>query len=263
MYEKELECAIYAAREAEKLIKEVYLTNFEVEIKEDDSPVTKADKLADNIIREILGKNFPEYGFLTEESEDNPERLKKEFIWIVDPVDGTKEFVSRNGQFTTNIALAKNGEVVVGIVNVPMFNCLYYAVKNEGAYRINPDGSKERIFVSDKKKGELRTMRSISFFKPEEKAFLDKHKDCFVDEEIEEIGAANKFAAIAEGRKDFFIRLSSGTKEWDVASGDLLVSEAGGIMVEPDGNKIKYNKVDVYNRKGYLIANSKENLFLD
>jgi 3'(2'), 5'-bisphosphate nucleotidase len=108
MYERELAAMQKAALDAEKKIKEIYQTAFAVEIKSDNSPVTAADKGADEMIRKELHHSFPEYGLLTEESKDDPSRLQKENIFIVDPVDGTKEFVARNGEFTTNIALAIN-----------------------------------------------------------------------------------------------------------------------------------------------------------
>lgn len=260
MYEKELQAAIEAAKLAQEKILEIYHTSFEVEIKEDDSPVTLADKTADKMIRDYLAPLFPKYGFLTEESVDTGERFHKKAIWIVDPVDGTKEFVSRNGQFTTNIALCVDNEIVVGVINAPTLDTVYFAVKGEGAYRQRKGEEKERIHVSDRISS-LRTLRSVSFFKPEEKAFYEKHKDLF-EGEAKPVGAALKFCAIAEGEADFFIRISGGTKEWDVAPGDLLVHEAGGIMVEPNGKPFTYNRVDVYNRNGYLIANKKENLLL-
>ena len=119
MFEKELEAAIEAAKRAVKGILEIYNTPFEVEIKEDNSPVTLADKGADKLIREYLGQMFPDYGMLTEESNDDLSRLDKDYIWIVDPVDGTKDFVARDNEFTTNIALAYKGQVVVGVVSIP------------------------------------------------------------------------------------------------------------------------------------------------
>ncbi len=259
MYEKELDAAIRAAKRAEVKIKEIYQTDFDVEIKGDNSPVTLADKTADAMIREDLGKEFSDYGFLTEESADTKERLKKRAIWIVDPVDGTKEFVSRNGQFTTNIALAVDHEIVVGVINVPMLNVLYYAVKGKGSFRLSKD-SCERIYCSNRDK-DLRTVRSISFFNEKEKSFYEKHKDRFAGEATP-IGAANKFCVIAKGDYDFFYRMSSGTKEWDVAAGDLLIHEAGGAMVQPNGERFRYNREDVYNREGYIIANKIGNLIL-
>jgi 3'-phosphoadenosine 5'-phosphosulfate (PAPS) 3'-phosphatase len=114
MFEKELESMKKAALDAEKKIKEVYATSFAVEIKSDNSPVTAADKGADEMIRAELHTRFPKYAFLTEESQDDKTRLNNDYVFIVDPVDGTKEFVARNGQFCTNIALAYRHEVVAG-----------------------------------------------------------------------------------------------------------------------------------------------------
>lgn len=260
MYEKELEAAILAAKTAEKDILKIYHTDFEVEIKSDDSPVTKADKKADSIIRKLLAKEFPDHGFLTEESKDTEKRFSKEYVWIVDPVDGTKEFVSRNGQFTTNIALCRNHEIVVGVINVPTLGLTYCASKGSGAYRIEKDGTRVRLFTSNRTKS-LRTMRSISFFNKNELAFYEAHKELF-EGEPKPVGAALKFCRLAEGDFDFFFRGSPNTKEWDVAAGDIIVSEAGGLMVKPDFEPFKYNRVDVYNREGYLMANCLETLNL-
>ena len=260
MYERELEEAIKAAKRAEGKIKEIYATDFSVEIKKDDSPVTLADKTADAMIRKDLAEQFPDYGFLTEESIDTKERLLKKAIWIVDPVDGTKEFVSRNGQFSTNIALAVDHEVVVGVINVPMLDVLYYAVKGQGAFRLEKDGRRIQIHCSERD-DKLRTVRSISFFNEKEKEFYAKHENRFSGEATP-IGAANKFCVIAQGDYDFFYRMSNGTKEWDVAAGDLLIHEAGGAMVQPNGERFRYNREDVYNREGYIIANKASNLIL-
>lgn len=259
-YEKELQAAIAAAKAAEPHILSVYNTPFDIEIKEDASPVTEADKGADRIIRAHLAEIFKEDGFLTEESQDTGERLSRRRVWIVDPVDGTKEFVSRNGEFTTNIALAEDHEIVVGVINAPTLGILYYAVKGEGAFRLEKDGSVTPIHVSDRD-DHLRALRSISFFKEDERKFMEERKDRF-EGEARPVGAALKFCAIAEGKAEYFIRVSNGTKEWDVAPGDLIVHEAGGIMVQPDGTPFRYNREDVYNRKGYVIANKKENLLL-
>ena len=260
MYEKELKAMIRAAKIAEKHILKIYSTNFEVEIKSDDSPVTEADKGADKIIREELGKEFPEYGFLTEESKDTGERFAKEDIFIVDPVDGTKDFVARDGQFCTNIALAHRGEVVAGVINLPAQGRTYFASKGNGAFAMEKDGTIRPIHVSDRK-SHLRSLRSISFFNEAEKEFYATHASSF-EGEAEPVGAAYKFCLIADGSKDFFVRKGAGTKEWDVAAGDIILSEAGGIMVQPDGAPFRYNRHDVYNRQGYVMANCRENLFL-
>lgn len=119
MYSNELRVAIDAGLLARKAIMEIYEKDFDVEIKDDQSPVTEADKKADALIRDYIKERFPAHAFLTEESEDDRSRLTNDFVWIVDPVDGTKDFVARNGEFTTNIALAYKHEVVVGVVIVP------------------------------------------------------------------------------------------------------------------------------------------------
>lgn len=256
MLERELEAAIEASKRAQEAILEIYAEPFDVEIKEDASPVTQADKRADKIIRKYLHSLFPEDVFLTEESIDFPERLTCERLWIVDPVDGTKEFVSRNGEFTTNIALCMNHEIVLGVINIPVLDTVYFAVKGQGAFRKNKDGSVERIHVSSREEG-LIALRSVSHFKPGEATFMEKNAKHFSGES-KPTGAALKFARIAEGSADFFIRCSSGTKEWDVAPGDLLLKEAGGFMCEPDGKDFAYNRQDVYNRKGYIMGNKRQ-----
>lgn len=261
MLERELEQALHAAKEAEKAIMEVYGTSFDVEIKEDQSPVTAADKRADAIIRDLLSKAFPEDGFLTEESADTPERFTKKRIWIVDPVDGTKEFVSRNGEFSTNIALCEDKQIVLGVINAPVLGVTFYAVKGQGCFRINRDGSITRLHVSDRV-DHLRAMRSISFFKPEEAAFMKAHTEYF-EGEAAPIGAALKFCRLAEGTHDFLVRLGGNTKEWDVAAGDIIVKEAGGFVCEPNGKDFVYNREDVYNRLGYAMGNIRQDWMLD
>ena len=256
MYEKEVRAMINAAREAEAIIMGIYATDFAVEMKSADSPVTAADKGADAKIREVLGKEFPEYGFLTEESKDTKERLKKRDIFIVDPVDGTKEFVKRNGEFCTNIALCHDHEAVVGVINMPAKHILYYAVKGQGAFRINPDGTVDKIHVSDREE-DLRCVMSRSFLMPEEVALLEKHKDKITKSWA--AGAACKFCAIAEGNAEISFRMSQGTKEWDTAAGDILLQEAGGFMVKMDGSRYTYNREDVYNREPYELMNKMSN----
>lgn len=258
MYEKEIKKMIEAAKEAQKLILDVYHTDFEVITKEDDSPVTLADRGADKMIRDILSKEFPDYGFLTEESKDTKERLSKEYVFIVDPVDGTKEFVKRNGQFTTNIALVRNHEVVAGVINIPLLDTVYFATKGDGAYKQKSNGEIVKIHVSDRKDN-LRAVRSSSFFTPEEKTMYEKYHSLYAS--ITPVGAAMKFCNIAEGQADISYRCSQGTKEWDVAAGDIILTEAGGVMVIiPEMKTMKYNRDDVYNREGYVIANLLENV---
>lgn len=258
MYEHEIKKMIEAAKEAQKWILEVYHTDFEVITKDDNSPVTNADKGADKMIRDILSKEFPEYGFLTEESKDTKERLGKEYIFVVDPVDGTKEFVNRNGQFTTNIALVHKHEVVAGVINIPMLDTVFFASKGNGAFKQKSNGEVVKIHVSDRKEN-LRAVRSCSFFNDKEKAIYEKNPGLYAS--VTPMGAAMKFCVIADGQAEISYRCSAGTKEWDVAAGDIILTEAGGVMlVPPEMDTMKYNREDVYNRQGYVIANLKENI---
>ena len=258
MWEEQLNAAIEAGVKAIEGILKIYNSNFDVEIKEDDSPVTLADKNADKVIREYLHEKFPTYAFLTEESTDDLARLENDFVWIVDPVDGTKDFVARDGGFTTNIALAYKHEAVVGVVVVPLTGEIYYAAKGLGAF-YRKDGISKRIHVNDKIK-DLIVYKSVFHSKPEEDALVEKYKDRIA--KVEKWGSALKPCRIAQGLGELTYRLSNGTKEWDTAASQVIVEQAGGIFLKPNKERIMYNRVDVYNREGYVICNRMENFLL-
>ncbi len=259
MWEKELNKALEAAKVAREAILEVYHRHFEVEIKEDASPVTEADKKADEIIRHILGKAFPTYAFLTEESEDNKDRLSNDYVWIVDPVDGTKDFVARDGGFTTNIALAYKHEVVVGVICIPVSGTIYYAVKGQGSFRLDPDKEPLKIHVNDKVE-DLTVLTSVFHFNEKEGDLIKKHSDKI--KYVKKFGSSIKACQIAEGNAEISYRMSAGTKEWDTAACQIVLTEAGGVFVEPNGTPLTYNREDVYNRNGYVMCNRKENILL-
>ena len=258
MWEEQLQAAIEAGVKAIKGILQIYNSDFDVEIKEDESPVTLADKNADKVIREHLHAKFPTYAFLTEESEDDPSRLNNDFVWIVDPVDGTKDFVARDGGFTTNIALAYKHEAVVGVVVVPLTGEIYYAAKGLGAF-YQKDGVVTKIHVNDKLDN-LTCYRSVFHSKQNEEDMIKKHSDKI--KVIEKWGSALKPCRIAQGLGEITYRLSDGTKEWDTAASQVIVEQAGGIFLDTKGNRIMYNREDVYNRIGYVICNRIENFLL-
>lgn len=258
-FSKELHAAIEVGLEAGKEIMKIYHTPFEVEIKSDDSPVTLADKKADQMIREKLSQSFPTYAFLTEESEDHKERRKNPYCFIVDPVDGTKDFVKKDDQFTTNIALAFFGEVVMGVVLIPAMNCYYFAVKGHGTYKVEEGKEPVRIHVNDKQE-DLTVLRSVFHFQDSEQKVIEKHQDRI--RHIVPFGSSLKACKIAEGVAELSYRLSPGTKEWDTAASQIIVEEAGGVFVKPNGVRMHYNRENVYNLEGYVIANRKENILL-
>ena len=258
MWEKELQAAIEAGLLAREKILEIYHRHFDVEIKSDNSPVTIADKTADEIIRKYLHEQFPEHAFLTEESTDNLVRLKNDFVWIVDPVDGTKDFVAKDDQFTTNIALAYKHELVVGVVIAPALGEIYFASKGNGAFFQKLGEKPVAIRVNDKT-DDLTMLTSVFHFTQDEQAFIDKHSDKI--KHVMKRGSSLKPCAIAHGLAEITFRSSPNTKEWDTAACQIVVTEAGGLFVEPNGNEIRYNREDVYNRNGYIVVNRKENLF--
>lgn len=258
MWEKELEAAIEAGKIAKDIILEVYHQNFEVEIKDDNSPVTMADKKADAAIKKYLHEKFPSYAFLTEESNDDKSRLSNDYVWIVDPLDGTKDFVARDGGFTTNIALSYKHKVVVGVVVVPLTGEIYFASKDNGAFYRN-NGVDTKIHVNDKTE-DLKVLISVFHFADNEKAVIEKHSDKI--KHIEKVGSSLKPCRIAQGLAEITYRLNNGTKEWDTAASQIIVEEAGGIFQEPNGKEILYNREDVYNRNGYVVVNRKENILL-
>ena len=258
MWEEQLQAAIEAGVKAIKGILEIYNTDFSVEIKDDNSPVTLADKNADKVIREYLHKKFPTYAFLTEESTDDISRLDNDFVWIVDPVDCTKDFVANDGGFTTNIALAYKHEAVVGVVVVPLTGEIYYAAKGMGAF-YRKDGVTKRIHVNDKLDN-LIVYKSVFHSKPNEEALYEKYKDRIA--KVEKWGSALKPCRIAQGLGELSYRLTDGTKEWDTAASQVIVEQAGGIFLDPNRQRIMYNRVDVHNREGYVICNRIENFLL-
>ncbi len=261
-FEKELNDALYIIREAQKVVLDVYMhADFTVETKSDNSPVTIADKTSDKLIHDYLKEKYPTYGLLTEESieqEGSDDRLSKEYVWIVDPLDGTKNFIAHDDEFTINIALSYKGDLVLGVVLIPCEDVIYYAVKGEGAYKLD-SGVTTRIHVSDRT-DHLIVLTSVFHKTDEEQTKID-----FYHEKIERVsscGSSIKACLIAEGKADLSYRLNPNTKEWDSAAIQIIVIEAGGIFQTPEGEIIKYNKEDVYNHDGYIICNRKENVLL-
>ena len=252
MYNAQLELALFAAKEAGKIVMEIYNAHSAVvEIKEDNSPVTQADKAADTLIRKILHEKYPDYGMLTEESSEDFGRLEKDYVWIVDPIDGTKDFIARDGEFTINIALSYRHEIVVGVISIPAIDTIFYAEKGQGSYRIK-NGTTERIHSSNKLKN-LTALVSHFHQTDKEVEYLNSHKDLIT--KVVKCGSSYKACKIAEGSAEFNIKIGPGTKEWDIAASDIIVSEAGGIYAKPNGEKIRYNRNDVYNREGFIIIN--------
>jgi len=256
MWEKQLASAIKAGELAKREILKIYKTHFDVEIKKDKSPVTMADKKADKIIREFLLKEFPDYSFLTEESVDDKKRLNNDYVWIIDPLDGTTDFIAKNDQFTINIALSYKHKIVVGVIIVPVTNEIYYATNHGGAF-YSKSGTVKEINVN-RKKNNLTVLTSISHHGKEEESKIKEYGDLVSN--VKKSGAALKACLIARGEAELSFRYNDKTKEWDTAACQIIVKEANGVFVDSKGISITYNKEDVVNHDGYIIANKKSNI---
>lgn len=257
MYESELDATLYTIRMAAKMISDGFFSSYSINKKSDGSLVTSIDKEVDRFLRDTLSKIFPSYGLLTEESADDLSRIDKEFVWIIDPIDGTEEFIKRQYEFVINIALCRNHEIVLAAIMEPISGELYYAVKGEGAYLIK-DGITKKIHVSHNLTN-LTCLTSPFHMSEEEKLYLKKHAEKF--NTIEYKGAAYKACLIASGQADVSYRLSPNTKEWDTAAPQLLIEEAGGVFFDKYRNKITYNRLDVRNLDGFVMLNRIENYF--
>lgn len=256
MWEKELEAAKEIGVIAAKKVMEFYRDGFTVEIKADNSPVTIADKTVDKIISNYLKEKFPTHALLTEESRDNKSRLSNDYVWIVDPIDGTKDFIAKDDEFAINIALAYKHEVVVGVVVSPAQDELFFASKNNGAFYQKFQQNPVKIHVNDKI-NDLTVFTSVFHFTEQEKAYIDMHSDLI--KHVKRKGSSLKPCFIAKGEGEITIRTSPNTKEWDTAAPQIIVEEAGGIFIEPNGKRITYNREDVYNRNGYIVVNKIQN----
>lgn len=257
MYQDKVSSIIQILEQATSIIKTNTCSPLEVENKEDGSPVTNIDKKLDQFLREELTKLFPNHAFLTEESVDDLSRLDNDYAWIIDPIDGTEDFVKGQFEYTINVALAYKHEIVMGFIMVPSKEELYYAIKGEGSYFIF-NGNKERIHVSNKIDNLI--VLSSPFHESElEKEYFKHHQDKI--KEIVKCGAAYKACLIARGLGDCTYRFSCHNKEWDTAAPDIIVSEAGGYLLNGDGTKMTYNRKDVVNHNGYLILNNLNNFF--
>ena len=254
-YINELNTAIKAAAMAGAAIVEVYdAGDFTVEYKEDNSPLTEADRQANEIIVSILRDSFPGYAILAEESEDDISRLDNDFCFIVDPLDGTKEFVKRNGQFTVNIALAHKHRAVMGVICIPVTQELYYAVEGGGAYYRADGAEPVKISVSDRTE-DIRLLMSLSHESEELNSLIERHsiQNCI------KIGSAIKGCLIARGEAEIYYRYGP-TMEWDTAAMQCIVEQAGGIFRQMDGTEMLYNRRNPTNEKGFYIVNREENI---
>ena len=241
---KEIKVAKEAALEAGNLILSFYKADYEIRDKGYHNPVTTADHASDNRIKEILVQSFPEYGWLSEETVDSKERLKNERVWVVDPLDGTKEFIEGVPHFVVSIALVENGIPIIGVLYNPVTAELFEASKGNGAKLNN-----ENITCSSKEN--LSSMTILNSRSETKKGLWDPYIDAF--RELKPIGSvAYKLGLTAAGKADIFASLRP-KNEWDICAGNCIVNEADGKLIDLFGEERNYNQEDTLITPG-LIA---------
>ncbi len=252
MYDKELSLAQHLAVEAGKEIMTFFKKEYTITEKHDydhDSQSTSADLAANELIVNGLKKEFP-YHILAEETVDNPSRLNHTIIWIVDPLDGTKQFIAGDSGFTVNIALVEHGRPVVGVIYSPVTDELFSAARGSGAFHTahkitkqihvsSKTNFKDMIIVESKNHSNLHIMAAL------EPLFASSQK----------VGSSLKGCLVAEGSADIYFRFGP-TSEWDICAMHCIVEEAGGRITSMDGTEITYNRENVRN-KPFLASNGK------
>lgn len=215
----------------------VYDGAFTVEHKQDDSPLTLADLESQRVIIEGLTRLTPDIPVLSEESAQAPwsERRAWSDLWVVDPLDGTREFVKRNGEFTINIALVVEHEAVLGVVAAPAQGLLYWGAAGVGAFSLHRGAAEVPIKVAPPA-APIRVVGSRSHLSPQTAAYLTR----LGSHVMKGIGSSLKFCLVAEGKADLYPRFGP-TSEWDTAAGQALLEAAGGHVTRLDGHRLRYN----------------------
>jgi 3'(2'), 5'-bisphosphate nucleotidase len=240
---------ILLARKAGNVIRTVYESgNYQETRKEDRSFLTEADRASHDLLCEGISKLFPGTPMLSEESEKVPYDVRRNWseYFLIDPLDGTREFVHRIPEFAINIAIIRDGRAVLGLIHLPLEGTSYFAASGEGAFRWNGDLREQITSVSG---DGVRVLLS----RTDRSAELDALIGRFHNSSVLRMGSSLKFCAVAEGRADFYPRLKP-SMEWDTAAGAILVEESGGRMCETNGERIDYNRQDMLNPPFYVMG---------
>lgn len=227
--------------------------------KADDSPLTLADLAAHRTIVDALTGLTPEIPILSEEAADIPYSQRSQWtrFWLVDPLDGTKEFIKRNGEFTVNIALIENGEPVLGVVYAPVPDVCYFGARGAGAFVQRGNAAAQPIAVKSNVADEpLKVVASRSHGDARTETLLKQ----LGDHQCISMGSSLKLCLVAEGAAHFYPRLGP-TMEWDTAAAHAVVNAAGGTVCDMNGEELRYNKADLHNPEFLVLPAADEVLF--
>jgi 3'(2'), 5'-bisphosphate nucleotidase len=255
------------AREAGRKILDIYNTEFDIEHKDDKSPLTNADMASHHTIVRALTALTPDIPILSEESAKLPFEQRKQWAvyWLVDPLDGTREFIKRNGEFTVNIALIDNHKSVLGVIHVPVLGIDYFAWEGGGAFKTEHGTAAVPISVKAVEGNKLVVAGSRSHGSEEMQKYMEKLADRYSDIDMMSMGSSLKFCLVAEGKADLYPRLGL-TSEWDTAAAQCIVEQAGGHVTKTDMSTLEYNTKDsLLNPFFFVFGDSKNDWssFLD
>ena len=256
LYRREIQVVTKLAREAGAILLRHYHSPFLVEQKvnalRETEEVTAADREANELIVDLLRREFPDDGILAEESTDSEHRLNKERVWLIDPMDGTKNFIQRDGDFAVQIGLAVSGQSVAGVVYQPVRDVLYRATRGGGSW-IEEGNSARPMSVSVRTDpGEMVLASSRSHRSPRMERVVGSFG--FRDE-VRRGSVGVKIGLITEQKADLYLHLSPSTKQWDTCAPEIILAEAGGRLTDLFGQPLRYNGVRIDNRNGIAATN--------
>jgi len=239
------------ARQAASLILTIYEGSFDVEHKDDNTPVTEADIAADKLICAGLKRLCPDIPIISEEGEslDFAERSQWARCWMVDPLDGTREFIKGSGDFTVNIALVDQGKPVLGVILAPVTGDVYYAARGFGAYKQKTSGARIGLLVRAYDRQQLTITAGNSAYGPRYMKFLDQ----FPGHQLLRAGSSLKSCFVAEGRADLYLRYGP-TSEWDTAAAQCIVEEAGGQITDAQFKPLRYNQRETLLNPPFIVV---------
>ena len=244
---KDLDLASKAAIEAGKIILKYYKADYEIKEKSYHNPVTTADHASDEVLKKILLNKRPNYGWLSEETVDSPNRLTKEYVWVVDPIDGTKEFIEGVPNFVVSIGLVQNGNPVLGVLFNPVTQEIFTGLKDSGAYL---NGKK----IKCNKVLNISDMIILNSRSESKRGLWDPFSNIFAS--LKPVGSvAYKLGLTAAGKSDIFASLRP-KNEWDICAGNCIIDEAGGKLIDLNGKQREYNQLKTLITPG-LIAGDK------
>ena len=245
----ETNLAIEAAMKAGKAVIEVYKNNFSYQVKDDNSPITEADIKSNEIIQEILSiTNIP---ILSEESVDNLARLKCEKIWIIDPLDGTSDFIEKGGEFTIMISLVQSGKPILGVIYWPTEDKLYVAQKNQGAYELFSGHWKKLNVNNISNLEKCHAVLSRHHLSESDKKFIKKLNLL----EFNQKGSSLKVLDVCSGKAEVYLTTTNKIKQWDTCASYCLISESGGTMTSMNGEDLEFNTELINHKNGLLVTN--------